>query len=112
MLLFLAGDVRWSGQMTEQAQFLGRTLRFSTTWIMLASLSEAPVVIVSCRIGPDRRYHIDFQQPFHVPRNVQQQGQTGYWVQHFMNVLEEQIRLYPTNSNDYLFWSENEEQVA
>ena len=112
MLLFLAGDVRWSGQMTEQAQFLGRTLRFSTTWIVLASLSEAPVVIVYCRIGPDRRYHIDFHPPFHVPKDAQQQGQTGYWVQHFMHVLEQQIRLHPTNSNDYLFWRENEDQVA
>ncbi len=112
LLLFLAGDVRWSGQMTEQAQFLGRTLRFSTTWIILASLSEAPVVIVYCRIGPDRRYHIDFHPPFHVPKDAQQQGQTGYWVQHFMDVLEQQIRLHPTNSNDYLFWSKNEDQVA
>ncbi len=112
LLLFLAGDVRWSGQMTEQAQFLGRTLRFSTTWIVLASLSEAPVVIVCCRIGPDRRYHIDFHPPFHVPKDAQQQGQTGYWVQHFMHVLEQQIRRHPTNSNDYLFWSENEDQVA
>ncbi len=112
MLLFLAGDVRWSGQMTEQAKFLGRTLRFSTTWIVLAALSQAPVVIVYCRVGRDRRYYIDFHPPFSVPKDVQQQGQTGYWVQHFMSVLEEQIRLHPTNSNDYLFWRENEEQVA
>jgi len=112
LLLFLAGDVRWAGQMTEQAQFLGRTLRFSTTWIVLASLSEAPVVIVYCRIGPDRRYHIDFQPPFQVPKDAQQQGQTGYWVQHFMRALEQQIRLHPTNSNDYLFWSEHEDLVA
>lgn len=112
MLLFLAGDVRWSGQMTEQVRFLGRTLRFSTTWIVLATLSEAPVVIVYCRIGQDRRYHIDFLSPFVVPKDAQQQGKTGYWVQHFMHVLEEQIRLHPTNSNDYLFWSEIEDQVA
>jgi KDO2-lipid IV(A) lauroyltransferase len=112
MLLFLAGDVRWSGQMTEQVQFLGRTLRFSTTWIVLASLSEAPVVMVYCRIGQDRRYHLDFHPPFVVPIDAPQKGQTGYWVQHFMRVLEQQIRLHPTNSNDYLFWSENEHQVA
>jgi KDO2-lipid IV(A) lauroyltransferase len=112
MLLFLAGDVRWSGQMTEQAHFLGRTLRFSTTWIVLASLSEAPVVIVYCRIGPDRRYHIDFHPPFHVSKNAQQEGQTSQWTQHFMRVLEEQIRLYPANSNDYLFWKEHEDLAA
>ena len=95
MLLFLAGDVRWSGQMTEEARFLGRTLRFSTTWIMLAALSQAPVVIVYCRVGPDRRYYIDFHSPFYVPKDTQQQGQTSSWVQHFMDVLEQQIRFTP-----------------
>ena len=72
----------------------------------------SPVVIVYCRIGPDRRYHIEFQPPFQVPRDVEQKGQTGYWVQHFMDILEEQIRLHPTNSNDYLFWRETEDQAA
>jgi len=112
MLLFLAGDVRWSGQMTESASFLGRTLRFSTTWIMLAAMTGAPVVIVYCRIGPDRRYDIDFLPPFTVPADVEASGQTGKWVQHFLNVLEDQIRRHPTNSNDYLFWRESDEQAA
>jgi KDO2-lipid IV(A) lauroyltransferase len=112
MCLFLAGDVRWSGQMTEEARLLGRTLRFSTTWVVLAAMTGAPVVSVFCRIGPDRRYHIDFRPPFHVPGDAQQTGQTGYWVQFFLASLEEQIRLYPANSNDYLFWKENQEQAA
>ena len=112
MLLFLAGDVRWAGQMTEQAHFLGRTLRFSTTWILLASMTGSPVVIVYCRIGPDRRYHIEFRAAFQVPRNVQQDGQMASWVQQFVDLLQEQIRLHPTNSNDYLFWTEDGEQVA
>jgi KDO2-lipid IV(A) lauroyltransferase len=112
LVLFLAGDVRWSGQMTATARFLGRTLRFSTTWTHLASMTSSPVVIVHCRIGSDRRYHIEFHPPFQVPCDVVQKGQTGYWVQHFMSMLEEQIRLHPTNSNDYLFWRESEEQAA
>jgi hypothetical protein len=29
-----------------------------------------------------------------------------------MNSLEEQIRLHPTNSNDYLFWRESEDLAA
>jgi KDO2-lipid IV(A) lauroyltransferase len=107
MLLFLAGDVRWSGQMTEQAHFLGRDMRFSTTWLILASMTRSPVVVVYCRIGPDRRYHIEFRPPFHIPSDVQRDGQMAYWVQHFVSLLEEQIRLYPTNSNDYLFWTED-----
>ena len=112
MLLFLAGDVRWSGQMTESANFLGRRLRFSTTWIVLAAMTGAPVVIVYCRIGPDHRYDIDFLPPFTIPSNVEASGQTEKWVQHFMNVLEDQIRRHPTNSNDYLFWQKADELAA
>ena len=70
------------------------------------------VVIVYCRIGPDRRYHIEFHPPFEVPRDVEQDGQTGYWVQHFIDILQEQIRLHPANSNDYLFWCEKEDRAA
>jgi KDO2-lipid IV(A) lauroyltransferase len=98
--------------MTEPARFLGRTLRFSTTWIVLAALSQSPVLIVYCRVGADRRYHIDFHAPFHVPSDAQQKGEAGKWVQYFMHALEEQIRLHPTNSNDYLFWTDQEDQAA
>src|SRR5262245_30558125 len=112
MMLFLAGDVRWSGQMTEEAQLLGRRLRFSTTWVLLAAMSGAPVVIVYCRIGSDRRYHIEFRPPFQVPADVQAKRKVGYWVQSFMDILEEQIRLFPTNSNDYLFWDDGDTQAA
>jgi KDO2-lipid IV(A) lauroyltransferase len=112
MVLFLAGDVRWTGQMTEQAHLLGQTLRFSTTWVVLAALTQAPVVTTFCRIGQDRRYHIEFGPPLQVPGDVQQQGQTGKWVQSFLDQLEEQILLHPTNSNDYLFWKESNELAA
>jgi KDO2-lipid IV(A) lauroyltransferase len=112
MCLFLAGDVRWSGQMTERARLLGRTLRFSTTWVVLAAMTGVPVVRVFCRVGPDRRYHIEFRPPFQVPRDVEQTGRIGHWVQFFLDSLEEQILHYPANSNDYLFWKEADEQVA
>jgi phosphatidylinositol dimannoside acyltransferase len=112
MLLFLAGDVRWSGQMTEEGRLLGRPMRFSTTWVVLAAMTGVPVVCVFCRVGVDRRYHIEFRRPFHVPGNVQETAQTANWVQFFLDNVEEQIRLYPTNSNDYLFWSQHEEQAA
>jgi KDO2-lipid IV(A) lauroyltransferase len=112
MLLFLAGDVRWSGQMTEPAHFLGRTMRFSSTWVVLASMTAAPVVPVTCVIGEDRRYHVEFRPAFEVPRDAGQAGQAGSWVQHFLTILEEQIRLHPANSNDFLFWASEEDQAA
>ena len=70
MLLYLAGDVRWTGQLTEQAEFLGRTMRFSTTWVVLAAMTEAPVVMVFCRMEPDGRYHIEFRPAFQVPKDA------------------------------------------
>ena len=70
MLLYLAGDVRWTGQLTESARFLGRTMRFSTTWVVLAAMTDAPVVMVFCRMEPDGRYHMEFRPAFHVPKDT------------------------------------------
>jgi lauroyl/myristoyl acyltransferase len=112
MCLFMAGDVRWTGQMTEEGVLLGKPQRFSTTWVVLAALTGAPVVTVFCRIGPDRRYHLEFRPAFLVPRDVEQTGQVRDRVQSFLDQVDDQIRRYPTNSNDYLFWDANEEQAA
>jgi phosphatidylinositol dimannoside acyltransferase len=112
MLLYLAGDVRWTGQMTDSARFLGETMRFSTTWVALAAMTQAPVVMVFCRMQPDGRYHIEFKPAFSIPRDAAEPGKASEWVQKFLAVLEEQVRAYPTNSNDYFFWSEFSRSVA
>ena len=112
MLLYLAGDVRWTGRLTEPAHFLGRNMRFSTTWVTLAAMTEAPVVMVFCRMEPDGRYHIEFRPAFHVPKDAPEKGKTPDCVQHFIEVLEDQVRRYPSNSNDYFFWGETDEKVA
>jgi KDO2-lipid IV(A) lauroyltransferase len=112
LLLFLAGDVRWTGKLTETAEFLGRRMRFSTTWVVLAAMTQAPVVMVFCRMEPDGRYHIEFQPAFHVARDAPDRGESGQLVQNFLGLLEDQLRKHPTNSNDYFFWSDLETQVA
>jgi phosphatidylinositol dimannoside acyltransferase len=112
MLLYLAGDVRWTGQLTEQARFLGRDMRFSTTWIVLAAMTSTPVVMVFCRMQPDGRYHIEFRPAFHVPKDAPEKGEAGRWVRHFIEILEDQVRRYPENSNDYFFWGEPDGLVA
>jgi KDO2-lipid IV(A) lauroyltransferase len=107
MLLYLAGDVRWTGQLTESARFLGRNMRFSTTWVVLAAMTEAPVVVVFCRMEPDGRYFIEFRPAFHVPKDTGERKDQARWVQSFLETLEEQVRRYPTNSNDYFFWEDS-----
>src|SRR5262245_15095586 len=112
MLLYLAGDVRWTGQLTESAPFLGRTTRFSTTWVVLAAMTQAPVVMVFCRMEPDGRYHIEFRPAFQVPKETGDKADTARWVRHFLEILEDQVRRYPTNSNDYFFWGGADSLVA
>jgi KDO2-lipid IV(A) lauroyltransferase len=112
MLIYLAGDVRWSGPNTQVARFMGRTYRFSATWVRLAALSRAPVVPVFCQMRPDGTYQIEFSAPFHVPEDAPRTGQTAFWVQSFLEMLEEQVRLYPENSNEYFFWPETDEVAA
>ncbi len=112
MLLYLAGDVRWTGQLTESARFLGRTMRFSTTWVVLAAMTDAPVVMVFCRMEPDGRYHMEFRPAFHVPKETIEHKDQARWVEHFIESLEEQVRRYPTNSNEYFFWEELDGLVA
>lgn len=103
-VLFIAGDVRWSGQMTEVARFLGHPRRFSTTWTELALMTGAPVVVVFCRLGPDFRFHLEFREPFWVVRESGGLRLAASWAQRFLNLVEDQIRRYPGSSNDYLFW--------
>ncbi|AMV39604.1 hypothetical protein VT85_19370 [Planctomyces sp. SH-PL62] len=110
-MLFLAGDVRWSGQLTAEARFMDRPYRFSTTWISLGAMTQAPIVVVFCRMGEDSRYHIEFRPHFVLPRDAQDEYQAGAHVQGFLELLQEQIRRHPADSNEYLFW-DGEEAAA
>jgi KDO2-lipid IV(A) lauroyltransferase len=112
MLLYLAGDVRWTGQLTESAQFLGEAMRFSTTWVTLAAMTGAPVVMVFCRMERDGRYHMEFLPPFGVPRTGADGGDAARWERRFLDALEEQVRRHPSNSNEYFFWGEPKPRVA
>ena len=79
---------------------------------MLAAMTQAPVVIVFCRMEPDGRYHIEFRPAFRVPKDATETGETTFWVRHFIDILEEQVRRYPSNSNDYFFWQGSDTLVA
>jgi lauroyl/myristoyl acyltransferase len=112
MLVYLAGDVRWSGPHTAAARFLGREHRFSTTWVSLAAMTGAPVVAVFCHMRTDGIYQVEFQPPMHIPNDAVKSGQAGYWVQTYLQRLEEQVRSHPSNSNEYFFWGDDGSQAA
>jgi KDO2-lipid IV(A) lauroyltransferase len=110
--LYIAGDVRWSGQLSIPVSFLGRRFSLSMTWVTLAALTGAPVVAEFCVHQPDGTYQLEFLEPFHVPKEDQQPQRAGPWVERYLQELENRVRRYPSNSNDYFFWDEMGEAAA
>jgi KDO2-lipid IV(A) lauroyltransferase len=108
MLVKVACDVRWNGAHTSKATFLGREMNFSKTWVNLAAMSDAAVLPVFCRLDDDGFYHLDFLPSYHVPKDVLRTGQDAWWVQNSLNAVEEFVRKYPEQSNDYFFWDDEE----
>ena len=107
--VFIAGDVRWQDKHSVPVNFLGRPCRISTTWLTLAALSGAPVVTTFCRMKEDGGHQLSFLPAFQVPADTIASGGTLPLVQAFLSELETQIRLDPTNSNEYFFWSEKDD---
>lgn len=106
MILFLAGDVRWTGQLTTKARFMDRCHYFSTTWIALGAMTQAPIVPVFCRVGEDGRYRMEFRPSFVLPPNAQDEAQAGEHARRFLAMLEDEIRAHPADSNEYFFWGD------
>ncbi len=112
MVLQIAGDVRWHGSHTTPADFLGSTHLFSTTWVVLAAMTGAPVVPVFCRPDGRGRYLVDFQPSFRVPADAVKSGLASHFVQKGLDLVMEQIRLHPDLSNDYFAWPRSEIELS
>ena len=108
MVLQIAGDVRWQGAHTAPAEFLGSTYLFSTTWVVLAAMTGAPVVPVFCRPDGQGRSSIEFQPSYRVPADAVKSGRTADYVQQALDNVVEQVRRNPELSNDYFTWSRPE----
>jgi KDO2-lipid IV(A) lauroyltransferase len=114
MIVYLAGDVRWTGPNTQVARFLSQYYHFSATWVRLAALTGAPVVPVFCPMLADGTYQIDFRPSYGIPEEAARTGtgQALVWVQSYLQTLEDAVRRYPDNSNEYFFWSDSDEFAA
>ena len=104
MVLMLACDVRSSDPKAAQAQFLGHSSGFATTWVNLAAMTGASVVPVFCRLDESGTHHLDFLEPFAVPPTALRPDYAAEWVRRALDHVEDQVRSYPEQSNDYFFW--------
>jgi lauroyl/myristoyl acyltransferase len=108
MVLQIAGDVRWQGTHTAPAEFLGSTYLFSTTWVILAAMTGAPVVPVFCRPDGQGHYMLEFLPSFRVPAEAPRNGQDARYVQRALDAIADQVRRHPDQSNDYFTWPKPE----
>lgn len=104
MVLKIACDVRWQGGHTAPGHFLGSTYLFSTTWVVLAAMTGAPVVPVFCRPDGRGNYILEFLPPFRVPADAPRNGQAAAFVQRGLDALADQVLRHPDQSNDYFYW--------
>ena len=72
----------------------------------------APVLPVFCPMLADGTYQIDFQPSYGIPEEAVRPGQAHPWVQSYLQTLEDAVRRYPDNSNEYFFWSDSDEFTA
>ena len=112
MLLYLAGDVRWTGQLTESAQFLGRNVAILDDLGRSGRDDRSAGGHGLLPDGARRPLPHRVSPGVSCSQGCTETGKTGSWVQHFIEILEEQVRRYPSNSNDYFFWHTADEQVA
>lgn len=104
MILKIAGDVRWHGGHTAPGHFLGSTYLFSTTWVVLAAMTGAPVVPVFCRPDGRGKYLLEFLPWYRVPGDAPRNGQAAAHVQRGLDAVADQVRRHPDQSNDYFYW--------
>lgn len=106
MVIYIAADVRWEGRQVVEARFLGKSHRFSTTWVLLASLTQAPVVPVFCVMRPNGAHKLEFLPQQAIPPGLTSPDACCPYVQAALDRIEDWVRLYPCNSNDYFFWDD------
>jgi phosphatidylinositol dimannoside acyltransferase len=112
MVVKIACDVRWATGKVADATFLGRRESFAASWAYLAAMSGAAVVPAFCHLDDAGAYHLEFDEPFHVPSSARRGGELAPWVQHALNRVEQRVRQHPEQSNDYFFWEAAEPAQA
>jgi len=99
LIVYLKGDVPWSGPNTRPARFFGRERTFQSLWAEFSSMFETPVVSVFCTHLPGGRYALSFDPAFTVVR-----GEEGEAVAQYIARLEAEIVAHPADAVGHLLW--------
>ncbi len=99
LVVYLNGDIPWTGCNTSGGYLLGRPQRLLAIWPLLASLTGAPVFLVFCRHRPGGRFAIELE-PLERPRP----GEEETAVADYLKQLEARIALAPEEAVAHLLW--------
>jgi lauroyl/myristoyl acyltransferase len=99
LVVYLKGDVPWTGPNTRPGRLLGYDRSFQSLWADFAALFRAPVVAVFCTHRPHGRYALTFDPPRTVVR-----GDEGPAFQHYLARLDSEIAAHPADAVAHLLW--------
>lgn len=99
MVVYLKGDVPWSGPNTRPGRLVGHDRTFQSLWAEFAALFRAPVVPVFCTHLPGGRYRLAFDPPWTVAR-----GGEGEAVARYLARLDAEIVAHPADAVAHLLW--------
>jgi lauroyl/myristoyl acyltransferase len=98
-VVYLPGDVPWSGPNTRTGRLLGRPQRLLSVWADLAALTDSPVFFVLCSHLPGGRFSLAFHPAGHV-RTGEEAAAVGRYLFH----LETAIAAHPADAVAHLLW--------
>ena len=99
LIVYLKGDVPWTGSNTRPARFFGHERTFQSLWAEFSSIFGTPVVPVFCTHLPRGRYALTFEPAFTVAR-----GDEGAAVGRYLARLEAEILAHPADAVGHLLW--------
>jgi lauroyl/myristoyl acyltransferase len=98
-VVYLPGDIPWSGPNTHAGRLLGRAQQFLSVWADLAALTGAPVFFVFCTHAPGGRFALTLE-----PAGLIVPGQENSAVAGYLSRLEAEIAAHPSDAVAHLLW--------
>lgn len=99
-VVLTTNDVRWNDNRSVIGTLMGIQWRFTSTWVMLAQRSQAPVVPVFCSMRPDGRHELCFLPA----EQFAPDADHTKVIQQSLDRLQAMINAEPGNAMEFLDW--------